>query len=79
MTIRTRLQRRYASQGYTWEITTMKPTSPNVPKLIVIHKSGPYGWRSYRPYLLKFMGEYIRPIGTTYIHKGRKPTARRKR
>lgn len=69
---RTRLQRRLRRQGYTWEIAPLKNPTPRSPKLIVIHKPVS-SWRAYRPYLLGFIGEVIRPIGTIYIHNGRKP------
>jgi hypothetical protein len=45
----------------------------HTPKTVVIHKAGPYGWRSYRAHLLDFLGETIRPICKHYIHKGGKP------
>jgi hypothetical protein len=73
MTQRTKAQRRYRKQGYTWEIAPLRNPFRHTPKTIVIHKSGPYGWRSYRPHLLDFLGETIRPICKHYIHNGRKP------
>jgi len=70
---RTKAQRRYRKQGYTWEIAPLRNPFQHTPKTIVIHKSGPWGWRSYRPHLLDFLGETIRPICKHYIHKGGKP------
>jgi hypothetical protein len=70
---RTRAQRRYRRKGYTWEIAPLRNPSPSTPKLVVIHKPGQWGWRSYRPYLLDFMGEVIRPVAKHYIHNGGKP------
>jgi hypothetical protein len=70
---RSRCQRRLRRKGYTWEVTTLRPLWPSQrhPKLIVIHKPGGWGWRSYRDYLLD--DEVIRPVGTYYIHNGKKP------
>lgn len=70
---RTRLQRRLRRQGYTWEVAPLRNPFPRTPKLIVIHKPGEWGWRSYRTHLLDFIGEVIRPVGTIYIRNGRKP------
>lgn len=69
---RTRAQRRYRRRGYTWEVATLRPTSRHSPKLVVIHKAST-SWRSYRPYLNEWLGEFIRPICKHYIHKGGKP------
>lgn len=70
---RTRAQRRYRKQGYMWEVAPLANPHPWIPKLIVIHKPGEWGWRSYRPHLLDFLGETIRPVAQHYIHKGGKP------
>jgi hypothetical protein len=69
---RTRAQRRYLRQGYTWEIATLRHVHPTVPKLVVIHKSSS-SWREYRPHLIEYLHEVIRPICKIYIHKGGKP------
>jgi hypothetical protein len=69
---RTRAQRRYRRAGYTWEIATLQPVSQHGPRLIVIHKASS-SWREYRPYLLDFIHEVIRPICKQYIYKGGKP------
>ena len=73
MTRRTKAQRRYRRQGYTWEIAPLRNPFKYNPKLVVIHKPGPYGWRSYRAHLLGIYDEVIRPIAKHYIHKGKKP------
>lgn len=67
---RTRAQRRLRRKGYTYEVTYLKEPFL-LTKLILIVKGHRSSWREHRPYLLD--GEVIRPVGTTYIHNGKKP------
>lgn len=69
---RTRAQRRFRKQGYTYEKAFLKePTMFPGDKVIFVSKGHRTSWREARDYL--FPGEVIRPVAHTYIHKGGKP------
>jgi hypothetical protein len=68
---RTRAQRREHKRGYTHEVVFLKNSLQLPGGRKPIYLCSPQQHKSYRPHLLP--GEVIRPVATTYIHKGRKP------
>lgn len=77
---RTRAQRHYRRNGYTYEIAYLKePFGRNRyhKLLILIVKGHRTSWRENRKHLSE--GECIRPIAVTYLNNGRKSTARRRK
>lgn len=64
---RTRAARRLRREGYTHELVSWAKPLPGVPKVMIIFNAGwdPDPYRAYGD-------EVIRPVGTAYIHNGRK-------
>lgn len=69
--MRTRAQRRYRRNGYTHEMTPLRPQKDGELRLsYLIGKSG--SWRAERSFGL-MIGMPVRPICTQFLHNGRKP------
>ena len=70
--MRTRAQRRYRRQGFTFELTELRNPFKRRPKTIHILKGSSSSWRWWRDNSWN-ADEVIRPIAKHYIHNGRKP------
>jgi hypothetical protein len=67
MTGRTRAARRLRRQGFTHELVSWAKPLPGVPRVMIIFNAG-----HDQDAVPAFGDQVIRPVGTAYIHNGRK-------